>query len=299
MKTYVLYHANCADGFGAACAARLKFQGNAEYIPVAYGQPVPVMEDLATVYILDFSYPRAVLLELNERMSDVIVLDHHETARQELVGLNFAIFDMGKSGARLAWEHFHFNSEPPALIRYIEDRDLWRWALPHSREISAGLASYPQDFHMWLDFIFKAELFEKLKVEGAAVLRAQQKLVEMQCRNARAGALREGEGFEPVDRDISKVIWNRLDDEQARQAAIRWWCLPVVNATAHISEVGHALLEKFPDAPVVGIYLDKADGARMWSLRSRKDFDCSVVAKAFGGGGHKQAAGFTQAGGGL
>lgn len=44
MKTYVLYHAHCADGFGAAYAAWLKLGNDAQYVPVKYGDPPPVME---------------------------------------------------------------------------------------------------------------------------------------------------------------------------------------------------------------------------------------------------------------
>jgi len=36
-------------------------------------------------------------------MADVVVLDHHQTAQKALEGLNFAHFDMTKSGAVLAW----------------------------------------------------------------------------------------------------------------------------------------------------------------------------------------------------
>ena len=53
--------------------------------------------------------------------------------------------------------------------------------------------------------------------------------------------------------------------------------VPIVNATAHWSDVGEAMLEKYPEAPFVGAYFEDADGARRWSLRSRPDFDVSEV----------------------
>jgi len=60
------------------------------------------------------------------------------------------------------------------------------------------------------------------------------------------------------------------------------------------------LPEAYPDAPFSVSYCDRADGKRSYSLRSRNGFDVSVVAKAFGGGGHHKegkggAAGFTLA----
>jgi len=60
MKTQVLYHANCPDGFCAAWAAYTVFGDDAEYLPVQYGQDPP---DVAgnRVYIVDFSYKREVM----------------------------------------------------------------------------------------------------------------------------------------------------------------------------------------------------------------------------------------------
>ncbi len=66
----------------------------------------------------------------------------------------------------------------------------------------------------------------------------------------------------------------------------------MVNVTVFSSEVGEELLKRFKKAPFSISYYDRADGQRHWSLRSRPDFDVSVLARKHGGGGHKQAAGF-------
>ena len=81
----------------------------------------------------------------------------------------------------------------------------------------------------------------------------------------------------------------------ARWGEIGGHRVPIVNATAHWSDVGEAMLQKFPEAPFVGAYFEDADGMRRWSLRSRPDFDVSEVAKQLGGGGHRQASGFREA----
>lgn len=153
-RPLVLYHASCADGFTAAWAAWRHFGDGADYLPVNHGQPPP---DVAgrRVYILDFSYRRDVLLGMAGAAFGVVVLDHHKTALAELGGLSaeannlFCVFDMGKCGARLAWEYFHPGCEVPLLVKYVEDRDLWLWAMPHSREISAAIATYPRSFAVW------------------------------------------------------------------------------------------------------------------------------------------------------
>jgi len=69
--------------------------------------------------------------------------------------------------------------------------------------------------------------------------------------------------------------------------------VPVVNLSDNISEVGNALCKRFPEYPFSVSYCDRSDGQRSWSLRSIGDFDVSDIAKKFGGGGHRNAAGFT------
>ena len=83
--------------------------------------------------------------------------------------------------------------------------------------------------------------------------------------------------------------------EQAKKHAfireIGGHLVPVVNASMFMSsEVAGELSEGHPFAAV---YAETEKGV-IWSLRSRADgVDVSDVAKKFGGGGHKNAAGFT------
>lgn len=257
-RKVILYHGNCPDGFGAAWAAWKALGDSAEYVAVNYGQEPPSNLGGADVVIVDFSYPRDVLLSVKERARSVQVLDHHATAEKELIGLDFCTFDMNHSGAALSWTYFH-NSPPPDLIRYVEDRDLWRFSLPQSREVSAALWSFPRAFTQWDQF---STSVETLKVDGAAILRFKNELVEQMC-------------------------------SQSTTKEIGGHKVPVVNASVCASEVGEALCKKFPEAAFAAYYFDRADGKRQWGARST-GFDVSVVAKTLGGGGHVKAAGWTE-----
>lgn len=260
----IIYHGNCYDGFGAAWAAWRLYGDRARYLPALYGDPPPEIEKNGVVFIVDFSYPREVLLDLAKKSAAIWVLDHHKTAEADLVGLDFCTFDMEQSGAMLAWKEFQPNVEPPALIRYVQDRDLWRFALPGSREVSAWLRSYPFTFEAWSGAASRLEAdLNGVIQEGLAILRFQDQQVDVMCRQA---TLRDVGGYR----------------------------VPVANATVLFSEVGEALCKAYPDAPFAAYYLDRADGKRQWGLRSRNGFDVSEVAKQFGGGGHKAAAGFTE-----
>lgn len=265
---YVLYHSNCYDGFGAAYAAWKKMGDEAKYIPVSYGKPPPEMPDATEIFIVDFSYDEPELLELSVN-AKVFVLDHHKTAQEKLARLiklqefnknpyaNLYIeFDMERSGALITWEFFHGAGNAPMLIQHISDRDLWTYKILGSREVHAALVSTPFDFEVW----------DKLDVptlvqDGAGALKFQTQLVQ----------------------NIIKKSWIAKMGE---------FEFPVVNTASSWSEVGEALLDKYPDAPFVGSFTEFEDSV-MWSLRSRDDRqDVSEVAKSFGGGGHRNAAGF-------
>jgi len=257
--THVLHHGLCQDGFGAAWAAWQALGDRAQYLPVQHGDPPPELPEDARVVIADFSYAREVILALRERVASLTILDHHKTAEEALRGIPDTVFDMDKSGAMLAWEYFHPDAEPPAIIRYVQDRDLWRFALPDSMEVNAALGSYPNTFEIWsgLDL-------DVLRQEGRAILRFRDQTV------------------------ASIVGFARIGDVGGHE-------VPVTNATAHWSDVGAALLERFPDAPFAALYHDDSEGRRRWSLRSSGEFDVSELAKRFGGGGHRAAAGFREA----
>jgi oligoribonuclease NrnB/cAMP/cGMP phosphodiesterase (DHH superfamily) len=247
-----LYHADCMDGFGAAWAIWKRFP-NTVFVPVKHGYPPPT--DLADrrVVIVDFSYGRPILEAMAAETKELLVLDHHITAEQALQGLPYAYFDQTKSGAVLGWEWAH-GTPPPWLLRYVQDKDLWTWALPGSREINAALASYPFDFNLWDQFSQ-----EKLEQEGQAILRYEHELV-----GKLAG--------------------------QAVMVEFHGEIVPSVQSSVLTSQIGERLS---PHHPFCVIWHDR-DGRRYFSMRSRQDgTDVGAIAASFGGGGHTHAAGFS------
>lgn len=255
----IIYHASCADGFTAAWVAWTRYGDGAEYIAANYGDEPPeaLGED---ILILDFSYPRRHLEYMASVADSIRVVDHHKTAQAELLGLPFCTFDMNRSGAGLAWDVLRPEAPRPALVNYVEDRDLWRWSLPNSREVSAWLSSWKPEFTRWSELSTQLELDRESAVsQGSAILRAL-------------------DGY--VDGLSTK----------AGRATIGGHDVPVINTTHGVSELVGKLAEGEPFA--VG-WFQRGDGKFIYSLRSRGDFDVSAVAKQFGGGGHRNAAGFT------
>ena len=250
-----IYHGGCDDGFGAAWVTWKRHGDSIEYYPGVYQKDPP---DVAgrTIVMVDFSYKRPVMERIVREARHLTVLDHHKTAEEDLRDLPSANvhFDMDKSGAMLAWDFFFSFQDPPDLIRYIQHPDLWRRSLPGIDEFTMALRSYPQDFAVW-DALRVPALIE----EGKAILRYYRTVVDAAKRTA-------------FRRTIGGIE------------------VPVANVPyAFASEVAGELAEGWPFA---ACFYETADGIN-FSLRSREGgADVSAVARMFGGGGHRGAAGF-------
>jgi hypothetical protein len=76
----------------------------------------------------------------------------------------------------LAWKFLYHDESPPLLLGHIEDRDLWRFKLPNTREIQANVFSHEYTFETW-DRLMRAGQAELLQmsVAGAAIERKHHK----------------------------------------------------------------------------------------------------------------------------
>lgn len=277
MKILCIWHGNCQDGFGAAWVVRHWLGAhNVEFHPGVYQDPPPDITN-RDVLLVDFSYKRPVLEEMASRARSVLVLDHHKSASEDLAGLPepepfgtwlealpppaCALFDMERSGAGLTWDYLSGGAPRPALIDHIEDRDLWRFKLPHTRMIAAALFSHPYNFELWDHFMLDGGALKSLVLEGGA-----------------------------IERKHHQDIDNLLPVVQ-REMVIGGLRMPVANLPLTLtSDAGHKMAARA--AGVAACYWDTPEG-RVFSLRSTDDGpDVSAVAKRFGGGGHAHAAGF-------
>lgn len=288
MVPLCIYHAGCDDGFASAWIVRKALNGAVEFHEGRYGDPLPDVDD-RDVLIVDFSYKAPELQECARRARTVLLIDHHKTAVEELAKLeglagywpdvNFPMsgydpndiytvavtnnigaaaryIDMKRSGAGLTWDRLFPQTPRPRFIDHIEDRDLWRFALPDTKDFSTALRSYPQDFAVWDSLVDRVD---ELISDGRIINRYyDQKVTEF----------------------AATAVLRTLDGHSVKVANVPY---------AFASDVANELAK---DAPFGATYYDMGD-TRGWSLRSAQDgLDVSEVAKRYGGGGHKHAAGF-------
>lgn len=291
----VIYHDKCADGIVAAWACWKRWGDTPEYRAANYGFQPP--EDVAgkNVLIVDFSYPAADLRSMVAAgCKSIVILDHHKTAQAALH--EFAVgeyrdagsvddvaailddleqfgfdpvvpfFDMGRSGARMAWDFAHPGKRAPQLVQLAERYDLWRFQ-PGTRDAAEAL---------------------HLSIQAQPMTIANMNMIHAEFQ----------QGGEPIIRGQAILAWRQqLVEEIASRAHRRTLAgidgvISVECPYSLVSAVGHYLLDQHPDAPFAAMSVT-GEKAATWSLRSRDDrTDVSAVAKGQGGGGHRNAAGF-------
>lgn len=271
MKKLCFYHAGCPDGFGAAWSVRSAWGDDAWYVARSHEDRVRLADcEDALVAFVDIAPARDELEELADVASQVMVLDHHVTARDRLASDPAAVnaledeghvlhFDLSHSGSVLAWQAFQPDRPTPELLRYVEDQDLWNWALPDSDAVNAAIASYPRTFDTWDQLA--AWPIDRLVDEGRPILRANRIEVE-----------------------------RRLD--HAKPVALGTKRIEAVNASSNRSQIGHELAKRAAfDAEWGLVY--RVEGSEVFAtIYSIGDLDISKVALEYGGGGHKNASGF-------
>ena len=120
-----------------------------------------------------------------------------------------------------------------------------------------AICATPIDFGLWDEFAKQHP--DDFVREGEAIRRREQQIVKQHIEHAVSVQFDGHEGL-------------------------------AVNATVLFSEIAGTLAE---GRAFGAAWFERSDGKRQWSLRSRDGgADVSVIAKARGGGGHPQAAGF-------
>lgn len=302
-RVIIAYHDNCLDGFTAAWAA---YRGMSplmckpELLPMSYNaaSTQKLFDALTTgdpvlgIQVVDFSLPTDVLARLQSCHPSVFVniLDHHKTAFEayapdidhiepdtvvagKLYGCNY-ILDNSESGASLTYKHFNYHDIPasdehlmqlPLLIKYVKDYDLWHFKLgDKTKWVNKYLMLQDRTLQRWDELL---EMFDN-ECSYSAILDAGRELEEAHmhmvtkvARTAKPFTIYEEEGL---------------------------FCMCPYEL---MSDVGHELATKCGTFGIM-VVIDEKKVVGKWSLRSNDDYDVSKLAKFFGGGGHKNAAGF-------
>ncbi len=257
-----IYHGNCADGFTSAWVVK-KTHPNCDFHAGFYRDPPPDVTG-KIVYIVDFSYPRAMMEEIVKKAFKVIHIDHHATAIMDMEGFSAPNFEAvysehnTESGAMLTWKYFYPHKNVPDIIKHVDDRDRWKFNLPGTREIAANMFSYAYTFENW-DMLMNQRLEQQI-AEGSAIERRMAKDVQ----------------------ELMGVVVRRMN--------IAGYNVPCANVPYQYGS--EMCMHLAIGEPFAAYYYDKPTH-REFGLRSAEGgVHVGEVAKTFLGGGHEHASGF-------
>lgn len=268
MKNVCYYHGD-ADGIVSGAIVKKFFKNHTidvECIKVNYGE-VPKYEDnLENCIVVDFSFDEKTMKKLIENSKNFIWIDHHKTAKEKLENIwedkNICgIRNLNYAGCYLTWEYFFPKCSIPPSVKYIGDRDIWKFEFGKNTKAfyeMFNLKYKEVNDNVILD-IFVKECEEDYIEKGKILIEKRKEQVEL-AYSTRKESVFVFKGYKTC----------------------------IINSQENISEIGEYCYNKGYD--IVLIWNIK--GNKMYcSLRS-KDIDVSKIAEKYGGGGHKNASGF-------
>lgn len=279
---YILHHGD-SDGRFAGYAAWRYSRNHGKllttsFTEIAYGKPFPLDIEMLcptdVVYILDFSYDRETLDRVNAKVAQLVVLDHHETGEENLRGADYAIFDMTKSGALLAWEYFFPNTEPPMPCLLANDFDLWAKQYGLETDAFEAWLRYDrvgQNWEKWENLCFHQPTFDKAMELGGIVAAYNKSIMDGFIKN-------------PDNITLSSLFH---DDSGKRATYAIFNGMSILHS--ELSEVVYTTFDV--DMTISWRVKGKVIAFSIRTPNPEK-FSAIAFATSYGGGGHPKAAAF-------
>lgn len=269
------------------------FPYKVDFIMMDYGKPFPIhlIDKDEQVFIVDFSIQPEEMDKLLQITQDVTWIDHHKTAIDKYEGFRCnikGIRRIDESACVLTWKYLNWWSKGgmppyvdeklitspdycpedkkenvlPRVIELVGDYDMWWYKHgDETRRLQAALCAYDTSpwSNIWRKCIEDAAFWQQLQGEGELVLR---------YKDNTSREMRESISF--------PVIFEGYK------------CLAMNAARCNSDTMGGEESFKTYDILMPFFY----DGKQFTISLYSRTVDVSEIAKKFGGGGHKQAAGF-------
>lgn len=265
----ICIHHNDLDGRCAAAIIAKSFPGGGIFFhETDYKDPAPEDNNIRNmdIIIVDFSYKPEVMDRIIKVAKSVTWIDHHTTAKdypyQDLPG--FRDFkDKSMSGCELTWKYYFPTQFMPDAVRLIGDYD--KWALNYQ----------PECF----------EFYEGMKLKLKEVMFPGSSFWEI--------LLKDNYWIPQIIEDGKTAILYRDN-----------YCNDLCRSFGYETEIdGHKAYacnqfmfgskgfgHRFEQYPLCLAYIH--DGVKFTVSLYSTQVDVSAIAKKYGGGGHKGAAGF-------
>ena len=308
-KVLCIYHKIDLDGWMSAAIVKYWFEKSLiitnpdidsitdkiDFIGYNYGQPIPDLSEYNQIIMCDISFSKEEMLKLYERLnSNFIWIDHHISAIKDIYGEHKwlptdndikGIIDVKFAACELTWQYFFPNKPMPEIVRLLGLYDSFRHKNTDEEqkvlEFQYGARQVIQDYETAYNWLEATEGFSERVVNETLeeIFNKGKAIYQYLCTEAKQ-VYKNGFSI--------NFIYTKPDRETADY--IHFLCINK---------------ERFnPINFGIDYHKDGYDGvasfcydgvAKVWRFSLYNDnglVDCSVIAKQFGGGGNKGAAGF-------
>jgi len=281
------YHKDDLDG--ACSAAIINKKTNCNILGVTYSEEFDLkkLNDISTLYFLDFCPKINILFNIIKKFrGKIIIIDHHLSAYQnylqhsqeivELCGSKVSleyVFDNDFSGCELTYKYFYSDTIPYG-VKLLGRYDIWDHYSDNVLNFQYGIRSiFELDEENILNF--QKEEWGYIIDEDLSYIKY---IIDIGC-------------------DIQRYHIN-TSKNYAKSYSFRYykWLGEYNCIILNRGSISSLDFESVYDSDKDDIMVSFVKGKNGWnfSLRSIKDeVDCAKIAKEFGGGGHKKAAGFS------
>lgn len=261
----ICYHHTDHDGL---CAAAIV--GAEKNIKLGYSTKITASDILNTcsgqvVAMVDFSLEINRMRQIQEVAKDFIWIDHHESARPcTSLGLR-GIFSVEKAGCELTWDFFNPKKPPPDVVKYVGDRDIWKFSYPETKIYGFGL-----------------NVTEGLDDPLSAVWVRLLSTNDFTSKILEAGEI------------ASKVVYSDIEWIE-RLNLYRVGKIFIINASSNVSELASAIIDKNGEDCLVMIWQLAKKGLRISFRGHGAGETAENLSKSLGvrGGGHSRASGLS------
>lgn len=272
------YHSVDLDGHCSGAIVKNRYP-ECEMAGINYGEPFPfdkITKD-EEVYMVDFSLQPFEGMEKLNSICKLHWIDHHKSAIEDAVGRGFLasegqLLAVDRAACELTWMYLHpTDLEPPPAVYLLGRYDVWdheadHRVLPFQYGIRQFSDTFPANQEMWKNLFCGNQADIETLVENGKLILAYE-----DAQNAKSC---ETLAFETELNGLKAICANKGAPTNSQ------FFKSVYDSAKHEIMLLFYRLKPPVSKWTVSIY------------STHKHIDCGAIAKQYGGGGHKQAAGF-------
>ncbi|MGA9100016.1 MAG: hypothetical protein WB392_13910 [Methanotrichaceae archaeon] len=277
MTQHVFYHSADLDGHCSGAVVKRRFP-DAELNPINYNQPFSwaTIAPVDAVYMVDFGLqPFEQMIRLNASCR-LVWIDHHISAIEAYKASGETILgkrEVGRGACELTWEYLYPNVEMPRFVYLLSRYDVWDHSdqalwdneiLPFQYGLQPENTDPLTNWEFWSN-LFRADntFYENVIVRGQVIL---SYVAQTSARYMHSHAYEiQFEGLRALAVNVGNVSSRFFES--------------MYNPAKHDIMIAYSYIRgQFWG---VTLYSDKPE------------VNCAMLAKKYGGGGHRGAAGFS------